>query len=150
MKAVIQRVKTASVNIKGGATQSIKNGLVVYVGIANTDTLHDIDLLIPTILNTKVFEGNGNHFEYSLMEKEVEVLLISQFTLFGSIDKKHQLRFPNSARPNDAKKTYKKMVKLMQQHLKDKLKIGEFGAYMNVLSDNDGPVTLVVDTKHLI
>ena len=148
MKAVIQRVTEASVKINSGEKREIKKGFVVLVGIGLNDTAETCLTLTEKILNLRVFPNEEGKFGKSLLDIEGELLVVSQFTLYGDCSRGRRPDFTSAARPDAAKPLYEKLIR--------KLKIsplrvvsGEFAADMQVEIHNDGPVTILIDTDTL-
>ena len=145
MRAIIQRVLTAEVTIQGHSSQSISRGLVVLLGIGHDDTSDDVIVLANKILNLRVF-SQRNKMNLSIQDITGDLLLISQFTLYADCTKGNRPSFINAAKPVHAKKIYAEFVNYMHnQNLI--VKTGVFGAHMEVSLTNDGPVTLIIDTK---
>ncbi len=147
MIAVIQRVSEASVKIEGNINASIGQGLMILLGIAPDDNEEDIDWLSKKITNLRIFSDEEGKMNLSLKEVNGDILLISQFTLYASTKKGNRPSFTNSAKPEKAIPLYEKFIKAIQEDLGKEIKTGEFGADMKVGLVNDGPVTIVVDTK---
>ena len=147
MRIVIQRCSSASVSIDKDV-RSIKNGLVVFLGITHDDIEQDIDYLIKKITNLRIFEDNDNKMNYSVKDINGEILLVSQFTLYANTKNGNRPSFTDSMNYNEAKKMYEIFI----NKLKDtgiSFKIGEFGADMKVELINDGPVTILIDSKEV-
>jgi D-tyrosyl-tRNA(Tyr) deacylase len=146
MKAVIQRVSKAKVNIINCShPRKISKGLVVFLGIAPNDSRNDIMLLSQKILNLRIFTKN-NKMELSIKDIKGSILLISQFTLYGDCTKGNRPSFINAAEPVHAKKIYNEFVTYMTNQ-DITIQTGNFGAHMEVALINDGPVTLILDTQ---
>ena len=145
MKVVIQRVKSASVEVDGDLISSIGQGLLVLVGIHKEDTQKDSDYIIKKILSLRFFESEKSFMDKSVQDLNLEVLLVSQFTLYGNCKKGARPSFDKAMPPKEAKIFYENFVeKFKQQH--SKVKDGIFGAYMQVSLVNDGPVTIILDS----
>lgn len=144
MKAVIQRVKNAKVIIKDGDEFSIEKGMVLILAIGENDTEKDLLAMAETVLNAKIFEGANGHFSNSLLDERFELLLISQFTLYGNIQADNTIKFIGGATNKIASKLFEFVRQEFVRQIGDKVKSGKFGAYMNVILDNDGPVTMVL------
>ena len=145
MRAIIQRVLTANVKIQGHPSQSISKGLVVLLGIGRDDTSGDVMILANKILNLRVF-SKIDKMNLSVQDIMGDLLLISQFTLYADCTKGNRPSFINAAKPVHAKKIYAEFVNYMHnQNLI--VKTGIFGEHMEVSLTNDGPVTLMIDTK---
>ncbi len=146
MKALIQRSKGASVKIDGKVVGQIDSGLVILLGITQEDSEKDIDYLVQKIINLRVFASDKSGFDTSLLDEKGEALVISQFTLYGSCNKGRRPDFNNAARPEQAEPLYEKFVEKMRE-TGIKVATGEFGANMQVELINDGPVTLMIESK---
>lgn len=145
MRAVIQRVKRASVTIENKPGKSIGEGLLILVGIGKDDTSKEIEWGAEKILNLRIFSNEEEKFDRSVLETRGDILVISQFTLYGDPNKGRRPDFTEAARPETAQPLYEKFVELLK---KSGLKVetGEFGAHMTVEIANDGPVTLILDS----
>ena len=145
MKVVIQRCNNASVRINKDF-RKINRGLVVFLGITNSDTEKEIDYLIKKIINLRIFEDNNNKMNYSIKDIEGEILLVSQFTLYANTKDGNRPSFTDSMKYDEALDLYNKFVdKLKETNIP--FKTGEFGEDMKVSLENDGPVTIIIDTK---
>lgn len=147
MIAVIQRVSQASVTIDGNVKSKIDNGLMVLVGIQNEDNDEDIKWLSTKIINLRIFEDEAGVMNVSLKDINGEILLISQFTLQASTKKGNRPSYIKAARPEVAVPTYEAFIKQLELELGKPIGTGTFGADMKVNLTNDGPVTIVIDTK---
>ena len=147
MRAVIQRVISASVTISGNVKAEIGRGLMVLIGIENEDKVEDIQWLSNKIANMRIFNDANEIMNLSVREVEGEVLIISQFTLHASTKKGSRPSYIKAAKPDFAIPVYEKFKLQMKQDLGGRIKSGEFGADMKVELINDGPVTIIVDTK---
>ena len=150
MRVVIQRVKSSQVEVAGEVVGKINRGLNLLVGISSTDTEAELDWMVRKCLELRLFPGeeNGDRWEKSVQEIGGELLVVSQFTLYGDCRKGRRPSFDRSAAPNLAKDLYDRFVeKLRQTGLK--VETGVFGAMMNVLIENDGPVTLLLEKEAL-
>tara|TARA_Y100001970_G_scaffold294366_1_gene451700 strand:+ start:30344 stop:30784 length:441 start_codon:yes stop_codon:yes gene_type:complete len=145
VKAVIQRVLKASVLIEKHDQRSIDHGLLILLGIGRFDKLEDVIQLANKILNLRIF-SQGNKMNESVLDVRGSLLIVSQFTLYADCKKGNRPSFINAAPSVHAKKIYNEFVNYMHQH-QINCKSGEFGAHMEVSLVNDGPVTLIVDTK---
>ncbi|XP_015584668.1 D-aminoacyl-tRNA deacylase 1 [Cephus cinctus] len=147
MKAVIQRVTKASVSVDGKIISSIENGLCILIGIKRDDTLADMEYIVRKILNMKVFEGqNGRKWCANVMEKEYEVLCVSQFTLYH-VMKGNKLDFHKAMPAQDSEPFYMNfLAELGKKYKPELIKDGKFGAMMQVHIQNDGPVTLEIES----
>lgn len=142
MKAVVQRVKSASILIEDRLVAQISSGLVILLGIGVSDTEESIDSFLQSVVNAKLFEGGSGHFSKSIIDLGLEVLLVSQYTLYGQIRKNGEILISGSAKSSHAKKLFEHASTTLRGYLADRLKVGIFGAYMNIQLNNDGPVTL--------
>ncbi len=147
MRVVIQRVKNAGVEVDGKIISSIGAGLLVLVGIEETDVQEDIEWLSSKICNLRIFNDENEVMNLSIKEVNGEILLVSQFTLFASTKKGNRPSYIRSAKPDIAIPIYEKFIKQLEIDLVSKIKTGIFGANMKVQLLNDGPVTIQIDTK---
>ncbi len=147
MRAVIQRVTRASVTVEGKITGSIANGLMVLLGIEEHDNDQDIEWLSAKLINLRIFNDDKGVMNKSVMETNGDILLISQFTLFASTKKGNRPSYIRAARPDIAVPLYETMLSVLQEALNKKVHTGIFGADMKVDLLNDGPVTIIIDTK---
>jgi len=148
MKIVIQRVKEASVAIAGKEYSSIATGLLVFLGITNEDSQIDIDWLVHKIINLRVFNDDEGVMNLSLQQIKGEVLLVSQFTLYASTKKGHRPSYIEAARPEVAIPLYERFLEALELAMPTKIATGQFGADMKVGLINDGPVTIIIDSKN--
>jgi D-tyrosyl-tRNA(Tyr) deacylase len=147
MRAVIQRVSEASVTIGDVVKGAIKHGLLVLVAIEETDGQEDIEWLSGKIVRLRVFDDPDGVMNLSVIEVRGEVLVVSQFTLFASTRKGNRPSYSRSAGPQIAEPLYQRFVGRLAQDLGQPVQTGEFGARMRVRLSNDGPVTLIIDSK---
>lgn len=148
MRAVIQRVKSASVTIGAVTKAVIGQGLLIFVGIGNSDTQEDIDWLSGKISRLRIFSDENQLMNLSIQDVNGEVLAISQFTLHASTKKGNRPSFIQSAKPESAIPLYEAFLGQMEKELGKPVKSGVFGADMQVCLENDGPVTIIIDTKN--
>jgi len=148
MKAVIQRVTKASVTIEGRINGQIGNGLLVLIGIEDADTDDDIDWLSSKIVNLRIFNDDKGVMNISVKDLAGDILLISQFTLHASTKKGNRPSYIKASKPEIAIPIYEKMITQLSIDLDKKIQTGIFGADMKVELLNDGPVTIVIDTKN--
>jgi D-tyrosyl-tRNA(Tyr) deacylase len=148
MKAVIQRVTKASVTIEGKINGQIGNGLLVLMGIEDADTDDDIDWLSSKIVNLRIFNDDKGVMNISVKDIAGDILLISQFTLHASTKKGNRPSYVKASKPEIAIPIYEKMITQLSIDLDKKIQTGIFGADMKVELLNDGPVTIVIDTKN--
>ena len=147
MRAVIQRVTKASIMINGSIHAQIGNGLLVLLGIEDADALDDIEWLSNKIVNLRIFNDAQGVMNVSVHDKEGEIMLVSQFTLHASTKKGNRPSYIRASKPETAIPLYEKMIKQLSNDLGQPIRTGEFGADMKVELLNDGPVTIVIDTK---
>lgn len=146
MRAVVQRVKRSSVKVDGEIVGSIENGINVLIGICAEDTLDDIKYIIDKVVNLRIFQDDNDKMNLSLKDIDGEILAISQFTLYGDCRRGRRPNFMNALGGNEAKVLYDEFIHM----LKDtgvKVETGVFGAHMDVEIQNDGPVTILLDSK---
>ncbi|MGQ0737515.1 MAG: D-aminoacyl-tRNA deacylase [Bacteroidota bacterium] len=148
MRAVIQRVSKASVTIEGKVHAAIANGLLVFWGIEDADTADDIEWLSSKIVNLRIFDDDTGVMNESVKDKEGEIMLISQFTLHASTQKGNRPSYIRAGKPKVAIPLYEKMIQQLSADLGREIKTGVFGADMKVDLLNDGPVTIIIDTKN--
>lgn len=148
MKVVIQRVTRASVTINGKVKNSIGSGLLVLLGIEEADKNEDITWLSSKIVNLRIFNDENAVMNLSLKDLNGELLLISQFTLCASTKKGNRPSYINAAKPEIAIPLYEKMIEQLTSDLEKSIQTGIFGADMEVNLLNDGPVTIIIDTKN--
>ncbi|MBT8259701.1 MAG: D-tyrosyl-tRNA(Tyr) deacylase [Bacteroidia bacterium] len=148
MKAVIQRVSKASVTINGEKVANIKTGLLVLLGIVNEDTQEDISWLTNKIANLRVFPDEKGVMNKSLIDIDREIIVVSQFTLHASTKKGNRPSYIRAARPEIAIPLYLAFVNELEKGTSIKVQTGEFGAMMDIALVNDGPVTIIIDTKN--
>ncbi len=149
MRVVIQRVSQASVSIDNQIKSQIKTGLVVLLGIAKGDEKEDIGWLCKKIVNMRIFPDEERVMNKSLLDIKGEILIISQFTLHASTKKGNRPSYIQADKPDTAISLYQSFITEVQSHLlSTKVQTGEFGADMQVSLINDGPVTILMDTKN--
>ena len=148
MRVVIQKVTQASVSIENQTVASIDKGLLVLVGIEDTDTNDDIAWLSAKIVNVRVFDDDNRVMNLSVKEVGGEVLIVSQFTLHASTKKGNRPSYIKAARPEVAIPIYEAFIKQVESLLGKRVPTGQFGAMMQVSLCNDGPVTILIDTKN--
>jgi D-aminoacyl-tRNA deacylase len=147
MRAVIQRVSNASVTIDGNVYSRINSGLMVLLGIEDADTVEDIEWLCGKIVNLRIFNDGNGVMNVSVKDMNGEILLVSQFTLHASTKKGNRPSYIKASKPEIAVPLYEKMMERLAFDLGKPIQTGEFGADMKVELLNDGPVTIVMDTK---
>ncbi len=148
MRAVIQRVSRASVTVGAEEVSKIEAGLLVLLGIEDADTLEDIQWLSKKIANLRIFNDNHGVMNLSLMEIGGNAIVVSQFTLHAATKKGNRPSYIKAAKPEIAIPIYEKFVQQLEAELGKKIGTGVFGADMKVALLNDGPVTIVIDTKN--
>ncbi|MCX6295853.1 MAG: D-aminoacyl-tRNA deacylase [Bacteroidetes bacterium] len=148
MKAVIQRVTQASVTIDQKIKSSIQTGLLVLLGIQNEDTIEDVEWLCAKIINLRIFNDADGVMNLSLKDIDAELILISQFTLYASTKKGNRPSYIKAAKPEIAIPLYEKMIVQLQVELGKPIQTGGFGADMKVSLLNDGPVTIIIDSRN--
>lgn len=147
MKLIIQRVKNASVVIENLEKRSIGKGLLVYLGVHAEDTEKDVEFLVNKLINLRCFEDNNKKMNLSIIDLDLEMLIISNFSIYGDFKKGNRPSFTSSANPELANELYCKFIdKLIDNNIK--FKTGEFKTEMDVYSINDGPINLIIDTKN--
>ena len=147
MIALLQRVTQASVTVDGALLGSIDQGLLVLLGITDTDSDEDITWLSRKIMNLRVFNDAQGVMNRSLLEVEGELLVVSQFTLHASTKKGNRPSYIKAAKPKIAKPLYDRFLTACEQSLGKPMAAGAFGANMQVALTNDGPVTIIIDTQ---
>lgn len=147
MKAVVQRVKKAYVEVDGRLVGKIGRGLMVLVGISKDDTISDVQWLVDKIANLRIFEKENGKFDESLLDVEGELLVISQFTLYGDCSRGRRPSFSDAMDAKGARELFEIFVAKAKDKVK-KVETGIFQANMDVSLINEGPVTLIVDSKH--
>jgi len=148
MRVVIQRVSSASVSIDAKIKSSIAKGLLILLGIEDADTQEDIEWLCKKIIALRIFEDTDNVMNLSVSDISGEILVVSQFTLHASTKKGNRPSYIKAARPEKAIPLYESFLLEMGKLLGKKVGSGEFGAMMEVSLVNDGPVTIIIDSKN--
>jgi D-tyrosyl-tRNA(Tyr) deacylase len=148
MKVVIQRVNSSSVQIDQKIKSEVERGLLVLVGICEDDKKNDVEGLVNKILNLRIFNDKDGIMNDSLIDIKGEILIISQFTLMALTKKGNRPSYINSASHQVAIPLYEYFIKMFKERINDRVKTGVFGADMKVKLVNDGPVTIVIDTKN--
>jgi D-tyrosyl-tRNA(Tyr) deacylase len=147
MRALIQRVAEAKVTIAGTVTAVIANGLLVLLAVEEADDAEDIDWLSGKIVRLRVFDDENGVMNRSVQDAQGEILLVSQFTLYASTRKGNRPSYSRSARPETAVPLYERFVARLGQELGKPVSTGQFGAHMLISLVNDGPVTILIDSK---
>lgn len=148
MRAVIQRVKNASVSVAGNVHAQIGSGLLVLIGFTQEDGPEDISWLATKISKLRIFDDTDGVMNLSVKDLSGEVLVVSQFTLFASTKKGNRPSYIGAAHPDVSFPMYEKFLINLEKILKIPVKSGKFGAMMEVSLLNDGPVTIIIDTKN--
>ena len=148
MRAVIQRVKKASVTIDQQVKSSIDEGILIFLGIEGGDNDCDINWLAGKIARLRIFDDADGKMNHSVSELKKEALVISQFTLHASTKKGNRPSYIRAADPETAIPLYDKFISVLNDYLEKPVKTGEFGAMMDVALINDGPVTIIIDSKN--
>lgn len=146
MRAVVQRVLNSSVKVKGEIVGKINKGLLVFLGVGEDDTQKDLKYICDKVVGLRIFEDENDKMNLSIKDVGGEILVISQFTLYGDVRKGKRPSFSSSANPDIGNKFYKEFI----QNIKDlgiHTQEGIFGAHMEVSLVNDGPVTILLDSK---
>lgn len=148
MKAVIQRVSEASVTIDNEKVANIDTGLLILVGIEDADTPEDINWLTSKIAQLRIFNDENHVMNKSVKDVDGDVIVVSQFTLHASTKKGNRPSYIKASKPNIAIPLYEDFIGSMEKAIGKKVQTGEFGADMKVSLINDGPVTIIIDTKN--
>lgn len=148
MRVVIQRVKNASVSVEGKQISSIEKGFLILVGIEDVDTKKDVEWLTQKIVNLRVFDDENGIMNKSVVDVDGEILVVSQFTLFASTKKGNRPSYIRASKPDFAVPMYQQFCEKLTQLFDKEIKTGIFGADMQVSLLNDGPVTIIIDTKN--
>lgn len=147
MRAVIQRVSKATVSVEGTIRAGIRSGLAILLAVEEADTPEDIEWLSGKIIRLRIFDDENGVMNRSVQEVQGSILLVSQFTLFASTRKGNRPSYIRSARPEIAVPLYEQFLVRLQKELGKPVQTGEFGAHMLVTLTNDGPVTIIIDSK---
>jgi len=148
MRIVIQRVSEASVKVEGKIISAIKTGMLVLVGIEDSDSQNDIDWLTTKIVQLRIFDDENGVMNLSVKDVNGEILIVSQFTLHASTKKGNRPSYIRASKPDYAIPMYEKFILKMEELLGKKVGTGKFGAMMDVALVNDGPVTIIIDSKN--
>ena len=148
MRVVVQRVSQASVTIDGNKTADIQAGLLILLGIEDADTTEDIEWLTAKITKLRIFGDEEGVMNLSVQDIDGDIIVVSQFTLHASTKKGNRPSYIKAARPDVAIPLYEAFVKQIEKEIGKKVQTGEFGADMKVLLLNDGPVTILIDSKN--
>ena len=146
MKALIQRVSSASVKVDGRVTGSIQQGLVVFVGIGRTDNLSDASYIVNKVVNMRLFDNSDGMFDLSALDIHSQLLIVSQFTLYAQTHKGRRPSYMDAMPPGQARDLYEQTVELFRESGLA-IETGVFKSHMDVSLTNDGPVTIMVDSS---
>ena len=147
MRVVVQRVSQSNVKVSGEVIGEIKEGLMVLVSFVDEDNDTDLGWMTKKIINLRIFNDDEGKMNRSVQEIGGDILLISQFTLHGSTKKGNRPSFIKAAKPDFAKVMYERFIKVLEQSLGKEIQTGEFGGDMKVSLVNDGPTTIIIDSK---
>ncbi|MFC1770824.1 D-aminoacyl-tRNA deacylase [Candidatus Margulisiibacteriota bacterium] len=145
MKAVIQRVNSASIHIEDKLYSKIGPGLLVLLGINHTDTEKEVEFITEKLINLRIFEDDNDKMNLSVKDIEGEIMVVSQFTLYGSCQKGRRPSFDQAARPETAIPIYENFVNKLKAIYNNKIQTGKFGAMMKINLENNGPVTFILE-----
>ena len=147
MRVVVQRVSQSNVKVSGEVIGEIKEGLMVLVSFVDEDNDTDLDWMTKKIINLRIFNDDEGKMNRSVQDIGGDILLISQFTLHGSTKKGNRPSFIKAAKPDFANVMYERFIKVLEQYLGKEIQTGEFGGDMKVSLVNDGPTTIIIDSK---
>ena len=148
MRVVIQRVSKASVQVDSNLISSISEGLLILLGVENNDTNDDINWLIKKIANLRIFSDKNDKMNYSIVDVNGDIIVVSQFTLHAKTKKGNRPSYINAAKPEIAIPIYEKFINDLSLETGSSVYSGEFGTQMQVTLTNDGPVTIIIDSKN--
>lgn len=148
MRVVIQRVSEARVTIDGKIVAEIRKGLFVLLGITDADTQEDIDYLVRKTTNLRIFNDENRVMNLSIKDVNADAIVVSQFTLYANTKKGNRPSYINASKPNIAIPLYEKFVADLELEIQKEIQTGRFGADMKVRLLNDGPVTIIIDSKN--
>ena len=148
MRVVVQRVSQSSVIVKSDIVSSISKGLLILLGVENNDTLDDVNWLIRKIINLRIFTDIDGKMNNSIIDIKGDIIVVSQFTLHAKTKKGNRPSYINAAPPKTAISLYENFVQVLKSESKLNVLTGEFGADMKVSLTNDGPVTIIIDSKN--
>lgn len=146
MKIIIQRVNFAEIFVNNKFRGKIQKGIIAYTGVANGDSVKDIDFCIDKLINLRIFDDENGKLNLSVKDIRGELLIVSNFTIYGNTKKGRRPSYTDSATANEAQEIYNLFVKKLEQ-TGVRFETGEFGQYMRIVSENDGPVNLIIDSK---
>ncbi|MDO5708307.1 MAG: D-aminoacyl-tRNA deacylase [Andreesenia angusta] len=148
MRAVVQRVNNANVNINGENISDIEKGLLIFLGVADGDTENDLNYIYDKVINLRIFEDENEKMNLSLLDIKGDILIVSQFTLCGDTRKGRRPNFTSAAKPDLANQLYEKFIeKAKSEENINRVGTGKFGANMKIGLVNDGPVTILLDSR---
>ena len=147
MRAIIQRVDEARVIVGSDVIGSIDKGLLVLIAIGNLDLLEDVNWLVKKIINLRIFPDEKNLLHYSLVDIRGSILVVPQFTLYADLSQGRRPSYFDAAKPDHAKNMFDELIMLLKTNKDIAVQVGQFQAHMKVYSCNDGPVTLLLDSK---
>jgi len=147
MRVIIQRVSQAKVKVDDQIKSQMRNGMLIFVGIEDSDNDGDIEWLAKKIVNLRIFDDQNGIMNHSVLDKQYEIMVVSQFTLFASTKKGNRPSYIRASKPNIAIPFYEKFCQELNTLTNKKIKTGVFGADMKIDLINDGPVTILIDSK---
>lgn len=147
MRVLVQRVKNASCTVHNEVISSIENGYLLLTGFTHTDTIEDVEYLAKKIANLRIFEDENDKLNLSILDKKYSILNISQFTLYGDAKKGNRPSFTKAMNPDTANNLYQELTNILNTKYNIPTKHGVFGAYMDIALTNDGPVTILLESK---
>ena len=148
MRVVVQRVSQSNVKVSGEVIGEIKEGLMVLVSFVDEDNETDLDWMTKKIINLRIFNDDEGKMNRSIQDIGGDILLISQFTIHGSTKKGNRPSFIKAAKPDFANVMYERFIKVLEQSLGKEIQTGEFGGEMKVSLINDGPTTIIIDSRN--
>lgn len=146
MKIIVQRVNFAEIFVNNKFKGKIQKGIVAYIGITNGDSVKDIDFCIDKLINLRIFDDESGKLNLSVKDINGNLLIVSNFTIYGNTEKGRRPNYTDSAPASEAYEIYNLFVKKLEQ-TGIRFETGEFGQYMRIVSENDGPVNLIIDSK---
>ena len=146
MKIIVQRVNFAEIFVNNKFKGKIQKGIVAYIGITNGDSVMDIDFCIDKLINLRIFDDESGKLNLSVKDINGNLLIVSNFTIYGNTKKGRRPSYTDSAPASEAYEIYNLFVKKLEQ-TGIRFETGEFGQYMRIVSENDGPVNLIIDSK---
>ena len=146
MKLIIQRVKSAKMSVNNNFKCEINRGIVAYLGITHEDDIKDINYCVDKLIHLRIFDDKNGKLNLSVQDIKGELLIVSNFTIYGNTKKGRRPSYTDSAAANEAQEIYNLFVKKLEQ-TGIRFETGEFGQYMRIVSENDGPVNLIIDSK---